>query len=160
MASINKSKANLKLGLLGEDLVALWLEGRGFKILARRWHCYRGEIDIIALLAAQNHQNLDKLAFVEVKTRSHDNWDAGGLLAIAPAKQAKIKTTAALFLAENPDLADSACQFDVALVSHRQGDRTVAHLHTIEANRVALNEPLFLGNSTLCLENYLEAAFE
>jgi len=97
------------IGVLGEDFIAQWLQSSNWKILHRRWRCRWGEIDIIAT-------NLDTLAFVEVKTRSAGSWDAGGLLAITPQKQAKLWKTAQSFLATYQEFADYACRFDVALV--------------------------------------------
>lgn len=51
-----------RLGEEGEARAADWLEGRGWRILARRWRCKLGEIDLIAL-------DGDIMVFVEVKTR-------------------------------------------------------------------------------------------
>ena len=36
------------IGVTGEDLVAQWLQSKGWAILHRRWRCKLGEIDIIA----------------------------------------------------------------------------------------------------------------
>jgi len=38
----------LDIGVLGEELVAQWLQSTGWVILHRRWRCRWGEIDIIA----------------------------------------------------------------------------------------------------------------
>lgn len=97
------------IGVLGEDFIAQWLQSSNWKIMHRRWRCRWGEIDIIAT-------NLDTLAFIEVKTRSASSWDAGGVLAITPQKQAKLWKTAQSFLATYQEFADYACRFDVALV--------------------------------------------
>ena len=37
------------LGERAEAVVAAWLEERGWAILARRWRCREGEIDLVAL---------------------------------------------------------------------------------------------------------------
>jgi putative endonuclease len=106
----NQSPSNYPdIGTLGEDLVTNWLEQYGWKIRHRRWHCRWGEIDIIAESGAT-------LAFIEVKTRSQGNWDAGGRDAITSRKQQKLWRTAQMYLAQYPEVADCDCRFDVAIV--------------------------------------------
>jgi len=100
--------------------VAQWLRTQGCEILYQRWHCRQGELDLIARQTQQTQpQPQPILLFIEVKTRSARNWDANGLLAITPKKQAKLWQAASLFLADHPILADLPCRFDVALVSYR-----------------------------------------
>lgn len=50
------------VGRAGEAYTANWLQGQGYQILAKNWHCRYGEVDIIA-------QKGETVAFVEVKTR-------------------------------------------------------------------------------------------
>lgn len=103
-------------GVLGENLVARWLEQQGWVIVARRWHCRWGELDLVVGQSRPNSGQLSAIAFVEVKTRRAQNWDADGKLAITPQKQAKLWKAAQLFLLAHPDFADLPCGFDVALV--------------------------------------------
>lgn len=152
---------NPNVGELGEWLVANWLQTQGWSILARRWRCRWGEIDLIA------QQNLNTpspfLAFVEVKTRSRGNWDADGLLAITPQKQAKLWQTAQLFLSEKPHLVDIPCRFDVALVSCqrlRRNQQLPLVAEDIQTSPVQLGKPLSVAGYRLILQDYLLSAFE
>ena len=157
------------LGTLGENLVAEWLQQQGWEILHRQWHCRWGEIDIIALGIDEEsdiHRSNENspfpipqsstLAFVEVKTRSRGNWDAGGMLAVSATKQAKLWQTAEIFLSNRPDLANNSCRFDVALVRCElltKSDRQILPpLTTASSQSVA-------GNYLLTLQEYIRSAF-
>ncbi|PIG93990.1 YraN family protein [Gloeocapsopsis sp. IPPAS B-1203] len=141
------------IGVLGEDLVAQWLQSQGWQILHRRWHCRWGEIDIVA-----QHTTTPLLAFVEVKTRSSGNWDEGGLLSLTPQKQAKLWRTATFYLTKYPHLNDYPCRFDVALV-YSQGFAT----HPPQTKKPAILKSLAIqvGNVKfqLLLQEYIPAAF-
>lgn len=137
------------IGTAGEDLVVEWLKSQEWKILHRRWRCRRGEIDIIA-------QKDDNLAFVEVKTRSPGNWDAGGRSAITSLKRAKLLFTAQMFIARYPQKADYSCRFDVAIVLCQQILKEVA--------APTATQPVLLSSSVagyqLTLQEYIPAAFD
>jgi len=135
------------IGTLGEDLVTQWLQSTGWIILHRRWHCRWGEIDIIA--EGEDDSLSATLAFVEVKTRSPGNWDAGGRMAIALPKQAKLCRTAAMFLTKYPEKADYCCRFDVAIVCCQ---RKIIHTNSIAS--------LSASGFYLTLQEYIPAAFE
>ena len=110
----------MNTGELGEEVVAQWLISRGNEILHRRWRSRGGEIDLIAIERAEGKfGGSDTLIFIEVKTRSGRNWDEDGLLAIDRRKQAKLISTAVLFLAKYPHLGEYPCRFDVAIVRHQ-----------------------------------------
>ncbi|HZU04856.1 MAG TPA: YraN family protein [Chloroflexota bacterium] len=61
-----------RLGAAGEQLAAEWLEGLGYRILARNYRCALGEVDLVVADGAE-------LVFVEVRTRR-----VGGM--VAPAE--------------------------------------------------------------------------
>lgn len=136
------------LGELGEQVTAQWLRGQGWKILAARWHCRWGELDIVAY-----HPRVG-LSFVEVKTRQSKNWDANGLLAVTYHKQKKLYRTAQMFLSAYPQFLDVSCRFDLALVK--------ARLLSSESNcktllpPITLNSPIFYNGYELTLTTYLE----
>lgn len=161
-------------GTLGEDLVAHWLQTQGWTVLHHRWRCRWGEIDLIAQQqVAQPFASKDatqaSLAFVEVKTRSRGNWDADGLLAVTPRKQAKLWKTAQLFLAQYPALADLPCRFDVASVCCQRLPSSSPSLTSISVGealsqsrlpaQLLLGQPICLSGYRLTLQNYLESAF-
>ena len=58
---------HLNRGRLGEEAASAFLVGQGLKLLAANYRSKRGEIDLI-------FRELDMLAFVEVKTRSSEQW--------------------------------------------------------------------------------------
>ena len=177
----------LDIGVLGEDIVAQWLQSTGWIILHRRWRCRWGEIDIVAKLEphwgraegaegaegaggeiliqnCSSHQplatsHLPLLAFVEVKTRRQHNWDRGGLLAITAKKQAKLLLAAQYFLATYPDLAEYSCRFDVALVSYQTGNQPFDSSITSVSS---LMPKIAIANSGyyLVLQEYLPSAFD
>ncbi|AFY41912.1 YraN family protein [Nostoc sp. PCC 7107] len=150
----------LDIGQLGEDLVTQWLQSKGWLILHRRFSCRWGEIDIIAQYpGGQGEEYLTQnstLAFVEVKTRSSGNWDAGGRNAITPQKQAKLWRTAEIFLAQYPDKADYPCRFDVAIVSYQP----ISQLQTqIKSVQDAVFSSSVAGYK-FHLQEYIPAAFD
>ena len=59
-----------RVGKLGEDLAAEFLEKQGVRILARNYSVYGGEIDLVGFRRGV-------LLFVEVKTRSGTQWGTG-----------------------------------------------------------------------------------
>jgi putative endonuclease len=124
-------------GKKGEEVVAQWLISRGGKVLHQRWRWKRGEIDLIAIES-------DTLLFIEVKTRNRSNWDADGLLAITPQKQARIVRTAELFLLKHPHLAEQPCRFDVAIVRHQPINRSIVGTPLYILADIAAGEHLLL----------------
>ncbi|MEA5626750.1 YraN family protein [Nostoc sp. UHCC 0251] len=164
------------IGQLGENLVAQWLQSKGWIILHRRFSSRWGEIDIIAQHdgesgTAQEHgENFSQakrpatanstqhslLAFVEVKTRSSGSWDAGGKSAITPQKQAKIWRTAGMFLAQYPEKADYSCRFDVAIVYCQ---RVSKNLTVVTSTQEALTTSSAAGYN-FRLQEYILAAFD
>ena len=102
------------LGRWGEALVAEELRSRGWKILAAGWQCRYGELDLVA-------QKGEILSFVEVKLRSSTGF-AQPREFVDRHKQARLRTTAELYLAQNPTALQP--RFDVAEVISPQGMQT------------------------------------
>lgn len=164
------------IGSLGEELVAHWLQTQGWSILHRRWHCRWGELDLVAQqpltrsLHVRESTDQPSLAFIEVKTRSQGNWDANGLLAITPQKQAKIGKAAQLFLARYPALANLACHFDVAIVcckrlptSRGPSSLKSSSRDTLQSHLpvpLSIGQPVRLPGYQLILQTYIKSAFD
>lgn len=99
-------------GWRAEALCRLALRLRGYRVLARRWRCPLGEVDIVARRGAV-------LVFVEVKARE---TLAEGLAAISPAQRRRVEAAAAAFLAgrRDPGAAPASVRFDVMVVVPRR----------------------------------------
>ncbi|MFB2771158.1 YraN family protein [Pelatocladus sp. BLCC-F211] len=96
------------------------------------------------------------LAFVEVKTRSPRNWDAGGRSAIASSKKVKLWRTAQMFLVAHPDQENYPCRFDVAIVSYRQISTKFSKDKFQEKNLISS----YIAGYKLTLQEYIPAAFD
>jgi putative endonuclease len=101
------SQARIALGKTGEDLAVLELERRGYAVIARRWRCPRGEIDIVA-------RDGETLVFVEVKARDGADF-GGGAEAITDAKRRRLVRLAVEYLARER-IVDRPCRFDVVAI--------------------------------------------
>ncbi len=102
----NPSRHNQRVGKLGEDAAAAYLEARGYRIVGRNVRTPHGEIDLIARAG-------DHIAFVEVKTRTGTAFGAPET-AITPAKWAHMVAAAEYWLYENA--VDLDWQIDVIAV--------------------------------------------
>ena len=93
-------------GRLAEWLCCWHLRLRGWRIVARRWRCPAGEIDILARRGGV-------LAIIEVKSRGEV---AAAATALSRRQRRRIGRAAQAFLVSRPDLAALAPRFDVMLV--------------------------------------------
>ena len=150
------------IGSLGEKLTVKWLELQNYNLLEHNWRCRWGEIDIIA-----QDRSDRTIAFVEVKTRSKNNWDENGLLAVNATKQKKIIKTASMFLAKHPHLAELPCRFDVALVSYKKFPtlrREVAEKRETKKigaiTQLNIGQPIIIEQYQISIENHIQSAFE
>ena len=102
-------------GAAGEARAAEYLAAQGMEILARNFTVRGGEIDLIASKGAF-------LAFVEVKLRKSDKF-AQAAEYVDFYKQNRLRTTAEMYLAENP--TELQPRFDVIEIYAPHGIETV-----------------------------------
>ena len=95
-------------------VAADYLRKKHYKILATGYRCRFGEIDLIVT-------NRTDLVFVEVKLRKSANF-ARPMEYVDRFKQERIRTTAQMYLADNP--TDLQPRFDVIEVYAPQGTQT------------------------------------
>lgn len=94
------------LGLSAETRAAWMLRLKLHAILARRWRCRLGEIDLVAKRGRT-------LVFVEVKARGSV---AAAIDAVGPTARARILAAADLWVASHPRHADLDRRFDIVAV--------------------------------------------
>lgn len=108
-------------GKFGEDMAADYLEGKGFKILARNWRSGHYELDIVALDSAGIH-------FVEVRTRI--NPEILPQETVNSPKQRKVVEAAKRFLKEEAyrKFSDFEAFFDIVGVTVADGDTELEYI--------------------------------
>lgn len=102
-----KRRARYRAGLRAERLAAVYLRLRGYRILARRFKCPVGEVDLIA-------KRFGHVAFVEVKRRASLEAAAH---AVTGWQQQRIGRAASLWLAQNEAVRFSSLSLDVMLIA-------------------------------------------
>ena len=105
---------NNETGAWGEAVAAEYLRKKQYKIIKQGFRSKFGEIDLIA-------QNGKYLVFVEVKLRKNAKF-AQALEYVDRRKQDRIRTTATMYLAENPTRLQP--RFDVIEIYAPQGTMT------------------------------------
>jgi putative endonuclease len=116
-------RATDAVGEYGERLAVRYLEAEGLTVLARRWRCPRGEIDIVAVDGTC-------LVVCEVKTRRsvHAGFPEE---AVTPAKLARLRRLTALWL-DQQEVSWPDVRIDVVTVLlPRRGPAHVEHLRAV-----------------------------
>jgi putative endonuclease len=124
---------HLRRGELGERAAKLYLQKQGLKFLAANFRSERGEIDLV-------FRDQDCLMFVEVKTRSSEDW-ARPAAAVDAQRRRRLSQAALdyLRLLKNPPVK---IRFDIVEVLLRDGDvREIRHL----PNTFAMAKPFRYG---------------
>ncbi len=100
-------QAAFSRGISAESQAAAWLIGKGYRILARRFRCAAGEIDIVA---GRRHT----IVFVEVKARATLDSAAES---VTERQRSRIIGAAEIWLANNPKAQFTDLRFDAILIA-------------------------------------------
>ena len=106
-------------GRRGEDLAAVFLFEKDYRILARNWRTRAGEIDIIAWKEGV-------IVFCEVKSRSSKRCGSGAE-SVHRRKQMKIIQVALLYLQKTQQF-EAKCRFDVIEIDTTGESETIRHI--------------------------------
>jgi len=106
-----------RIGARGEQAVADWYEGRGYRLLARNWRVPGGELDLVLFDARSG-----AAVFCEVKTRTAGAFGSG-FEAVTASKLRRVRRLAGRWLAEAkpPGLVVRQVRVDVAALGPGPG---------------------------------------
>jgi putative endonuclease len=100
------------------ETVALWyLRLKGWRLLARRYKCASGEVDLIM-------RKGQTTAFIEVKARATLD---GAVESVSPRQARRISAAARSFLGTDRKAHMQACRFDIVAVSPYHWPRHIAN---------------------------------
>lgn len=104
---MNRRQEAERRGHRAETLALWYLRLKGYRLLARRFKCHSGEVDLIM-------RKGDTTAFIEVKARATVD-DA--VISVTPHQARRISAAAATWMARDAVAARSHCRFDIVAVS-------------------------------------------
>ena len=96
-------------GQWAEQRALRLLRSRGWQLVARRWPCRWGELDLVVAKPG-------RLLLVEVKGRRCRGPDGWGAAALGPYKRARLARAWACWLAAHPERAELPLEVVFALV--------------------------------------------
>ncbi len=114
-------KKTYQTGLQAEELVKSFYQSNGYKIIAHRYKCRYGEVDIIAVKDSANYftkflsknKNSGTIYFIEVKYRKNNEL----IESVLRSNQiSRIKDAALVFISENSKYSYHNISFDFVTV--------------------------------------------
>lgn len=109
-----------RLGDFGEQAAAAHLLRRGYRLVARKWRCVGGEIDLVMRDGAT-------LVFVEVRTRRAESGSAAE--SVGRAKQGRLIALAYAYLEAVAAPADAPWRIDVVAIGVDRAGRIAELRH-------------------------------
>ena len=120
---------NKETGRLGEDMAADFLVKKGYKILDRNYSTKFGELDIIALYSNSPAKGGATLVFVEVKTKTSDQFGSPEEM-ITPHKLRQIQNTAQSYIL-SVGAGLCACPLRIDAICINLETKTIKHYENI-----------------------------
>jgi putative endonuclease len=117
--SAGRAPRGAAAGAEGEGLACGFLEGLGYRVLARNFRCRAGEVDIVARAPDGT------IAFVEVKHRRGTSHGAGYEAVTFGKRQRLVR--AARFFAAGRGLMEASLRFDVVSIDCSAGAPVIRH---------------------------------
>ena len=104
-----KQSTSRRNGQAAENIARLLLIRNGLKLIARNYHCPRGELDLVM-------KEGDVWVMVEVRYRASDHYGSAAA-SITAGKRARLVASARYFLLEYARTLDVAMRFDVVVLT-------------------------------------------
>jgi putative endonuclease len=108
-----------QVGTEAEEAAVRFLEGEGYRVLARNWRCRYGELDVVV-------ERGPVVAFVEVRMRSTAVW-GDPALTVSGLKQRRV-VRAALHFLQAYRLPGRVLRFDVISIVGRGEGAELEHI--------------------------------
>ena len=99
------------MGNEAEERACQFLQAQGLELIAKNYHSYSGEIDLIM-------RDNEDIVFIEVRSRDKNNYGSA-IESITLRKQQKILKTSLIFLQQRNWLNKINCRFDVVGVNQQ-----------------------------------------
>ena len=106
----NKKIQAYKRGIRREILAGLYLTLTGWRVLAWRWKCPLGEIDLVA-------KKGKVITFIEVKARQNEQ---SALDSITAHQWRRVLNAADIFMSQQRQYADCSWRFDAIIIVPRK----------------------------------------
>jgi putative endonuclease len=97
-------------GRWAEQRALRLLQGQGWQVISRNWHCRWGELDLVC-------EKPGRLLLVEVKGRRPGSRDGAGTSALRGLQQTRLRRAWACWLAAHPERSSWPVEFVAALVA-------------------------------------------
>ena len=109
----NKKIQAYRRGIRAEIIAGLYLSVTGWRVLAWRWKCPLGEIDLVA-------KRGKIISFIEVKARQNEQ---AAIDSITAHQWRRISEAADLFMARHGQYTDCSWRFDAIIIVPRKWSR-------------------------------------